>query len=38
MIERLIRSLKEECTRRILVPLRGEAMCAEVAFYIDWYN
>ena len=38
IVERPIRFVKEECTRRILVPLRGEAMRTEMTLYIDWYN
>jgi putative transposase len=38
IIERLIRSMKSECTRRILVPLRLNAMRSEVGYYATWYN
>jgi hypothetical protein len=38
VIERLMRSIKDECTRRILVPLREDAIRREITFYIDWYN
>ncbi|MDP6381368.1 MAG: DDE-type integrase/transposase/recombinase, partial [Phycisphaerae bacterium] len=38
IIERLMRSIKDECTRRILVPLREDAIRREITFYIDWYN
>ena len=38
VVERFMRSLKSECTRRILVPLRLEAMRLELTFYIHWYN
>ena len=38
MVERLIISLKDECLRRILVPLGIGAMRIEVARYVDWYN
>jgi hypothetical protein len=33
-----MRSLKTECTRRMLVPLRLDAMRLEIALYVVWYN
>ena len=38
VIERFIRSMKNECTRRVLVPLAMEAMRRELTFYFAWYN
>ncbi|MEW6741722.1 MAG: hypothetical protein AB1486_03100 [Planctomycetota bacterium] len=38
VIERLIRSLKDECTRRIIVPVRRDAFRREVLHYIFWYQ
>ena len=38
IIERFMRTLKSEGLRRVLVPLRLDAMCACTARYIDWYN
>ncbi|MDQ7780797.1 MAG: integrase core domain-containing protein [Planctomycetota bacterium] len=38
VIERFVRSLKNECTQRIIVPFRREAMRREVNFFLDWYN
>jgi len=39
VIERCIRSIKNECTRRlILVPYRLTAMERELALYFSWYN
>jgi len=38
VVERYIRSMKDECTRRILVPLRLNAMRLELSLYADWYN
>src|SRR6266581_1300428 len=39
VIERCIRSIKNECTRRlILVPYCLAAMEQELAFYFSWYN
>jgi transposase InsO family protein len=38
VVERFMRSMKNECTRRILVPLGLDAMRRELAFYVHWYN
>jgi len=38
VVERLIRTIKDEATRRILVPERREAFRREILSYIDWYN
>jgi transposase InsO family protein len=38
IVERFILSLKNECTRRIIVPLRLDAFQAEFANYFRWYN
>ena len=38
VIERFIRSMKNECTRRILVPLALEAMRRELTVYLAWFN
>ena len=38
IIERFIRSLKSECTRKITVPFRLDQMRHEVASYATWYN
>ena len=38
IVERFIRSMKTECTRRILVPLRMHAMRRQLASYAAWYN
>jgi len=38
VIERVIRSMKTECARRILVPLRLAAMRHELGCYATWYN
>ena len=38
IVERFIRSMKSECTRRILVPLELTAMCRELSCYGRWYN
>lgn len=38
VIERFIRSLKDECTRRICIPLRAEDMVGELNLYVEWFN
>ena len=38
VVERCIRTIKTECTRRILVPFRKRDMLAELKFYGRWYN
>ena len=38
IVERFIRSMKHECTRRLVVPLRREGTPREIAFYAEWYN
>jgi putative transposase len=38
LIERFILSLKNECTRIILVPLFMDAFLQELTFYTSWYN
>ena len=38
IVERFIRSLKPDCTRRISVPFRLDQMRDEVACYATWFN
>ena len=38
IIERLVRSLKEECTRQITVPVHEDAMRTEMTCYTNGYN
>jgi putative transposase len=38
VVERFILSLKDECTRRIVVPLRIDEFRLELANYFRWYN
>jgi putative transposase len=38
VIERFIRSMKYEGTRRICVPLRLDSMRRETSYYVNWYN
>jgi len=38
VVERFIRTMKNECTRKILVPFQLDAMRQELTFYMAWYN
>ena len=38
VIERLIRTVKNECTRRLLVPYRRDSFRRELALFATWYN
>ena len=38
IVERFIRSMKSECTRRLIVPLRLAAMRNELGCYATWFN
>jgi transposase InsO family protein len=38
VVERFIRSMKAECTRRIIVPFRLDRMQAELRHHATWYN
>ena len=38
VIERFIRSLKEEWLRRLIIPLRLEAMRNDLSAYASWFN
>ena len=38
IIERFIRPMKSECTRRILVPFDLTAVRRELSLYVGWYN
>ena len=38
VVERAIRTIKDECTRQILVPLRRQACRRELSWFTDWYN
>jgi putative transposase len=38
VIERFIRSMKREATRKIRVPLSQDAMRREISYYVAWYN
>ena len=38
VVERFIRTIKQECVRRIVVPLASEAFEQELITYARWYN
>ncbi len=38
IVERFIRSMKSECTRRIIMPFRLAAIRHELGCYATWYN
>jgi transposase InsO family protein len=38
VVERFIRTLKTECTRRLLMPMRREAFRHELSGYAEWFN
>jgi len=38
VVERFIRSMKAECTRRLLIPMRRRAFRKELCLYAQWYN
>lgn len=38
VVERLIRTIKDECTRRIMIPQRPDEYRNELELYIAWHN
>jgi len=38
VVERAIKTIKDECTRRTLIPTRREAFRRELISFVDWYN
>jgi len=38
VVERVIRTIKEECTRRILIPQRRIEFRRELLSFLEWYN
>ena len=38
LVERFMRTLKDECTRRLLVPLRLDDLRPELSLFADWYG
>jgi len=38
VVERFIRTLKDEATRKRIVPLRRHALHRDLRYFVDWYN
>jgi transposase InsO family protein len=38
VVERTIRTIMDDCTRRLLVPIRREQFRREILSFVDWYN
>jgi hypothetical protein len=38
VVERFIRTLKDECSRKLLVPLTRRAVREELRLFLEWYN
>ncbi len=38
IVERLIRTIKSECTRKLMVPYRRNDFRRELSLFTDWYN
>ena len=38
VVERFIRTMKDECSRCIIIPHRREDMRRELGLYLDWFN
>jgi len=38
IVERFIRSMKQECLRQVVVPLTSGAVRRELAYFAEWYN
>jgi putative transposase len=38
VVERTIRTIKDECARRLLVPIRREQFRREIQSFVEWYN
>ncbi len=38
VVERLMRTIKSECTRKLLVPYSRRALRGELALFSEWYN
>ena len=38
VVERLIRSIKDECTRRLIIPYRRDAFRRELTLFVEWFN
>jgi transposase InsO family protein len=38
VVERLIRTVKSECTRKLLMPYRRDRFRRELSLFVNWYN
>jgi putative transposase len=38
VVERFIRTMKNECTRKLIVPYEQEGMRQELSVFVEWYN
>ncbi len=38
MVERFIRTMKDEGMRKIMVPTKNDAMRREIRYFVEWYN
>jgi transposase InsO family protein len=38
VVERLIRTIKAECTRKLLIPYDRTTLRGELSLFVDWYN
>ncbi len=38
VVERFIRTMKDEGMRRIMVPTQHNTMCREIRYFVQWYN
>jgi putative transposase len=38
VVERTIRTIKDECTRRLFVPFRRDQFRREIRSFVEWYN
>ena len=38
VVERLIRSINDECTRRLIIPYRRDAFRRELTLVVEWFN
>jgi transposase InsO family protein len=38
VVERLIRTLKNECTRKLIVPYNRATLRRELSLFVEWYN
>jgi transposase InsO family protein len=38
VVERLIRTIRSECTRKLLIPYRRGRFRRELSLFVDWYN